>query len=93
MKTVVKNTGHQMFLRDHDSYDGTTVNRERLKELRSLAKSFWMLNDDTHGACTCAVCNLYPVSTKTNEVLVYITQNDQTVIVSWNIWAGEPDAF
>jgi len=58
-----------MFLRNHDSYDWTAVNGERLKELRSLSKSFWMLNDNANGASTCAIGNLYPVSTKTKKLV------------------------
>ena len=64
-----KNTGHKMFLRNHDSYDWTAVDRKRLKELRSLAEGFWMLNDNADRASTCAVCYLYPVTTKANKLM------------------------
>jgi len=59
-----------MFLRNHDSYDRTAVNGKRLKELRSLPESFWMLNNDANRASTCTIGNLDPVSTKTNKLVV-----------------------
>jgi len=58
-----------MFLRNHHSYDWTAVDGECLKELGSLPESFRMLNDDAHGAGTCTIGNLYPVSTETDKLV------------------------
>jgi len=89
--SVVKYTRHKMLLRNHDSYYWTTVNWERLKQLRSLAKSFWMLNDDTDSASTCTICNLYPVTTKADKLLVYAhkTRRPQFNTMVWSTLDGK----
>jgi len=63
-----------MFLRNHDAYDRTAVNREGLKELRSLAEGLWVLNNDANCTGACTIRNLYPVPAEASKLVVYDTE-------------------
>lgn len=55
-------TRDEIFLGEHHACDGRPMDVECLEELRTLAQSFGVLNDDTHYSTGRAVYNLYPVA-------------------------------
>jgi hypothetical protein len=55
-------TRDEIFLREHHACDGRPMNVECLEELRTLAQSLGVLDDDTYYSTGCAIYNLYPVA-------------------------------
>lgn len=62
---VLSTHRHQVFLAQHYPDHWAAVYCEGLEELRSVPYCLWVLDYDTDGTGTSAICNLDPVSTET----------------------------